>query len=87
MTNNDIDLVEVATDNFRVLMLPFQKLPLREMMPIMDLATVNPESSQLFKMVTDAFINHLPMDKVEEFQDMPMKDAIDVVHTWMSTVE
>lgn len=85
MLNEELDFVEVDAHNFRVLMRPFASMPFKTMMPIIDLSTKTPDSPEVFAMLVKVFTENLPVDKVEEFENCTMQEAVDIVGKWMST--
>lgn len=84
MLNEELDFIEVDIHNFRVLIRPFASLPFKTMMPIIDLSTKTPDSPEVFAMLVKVFTDNLPVDKVQEFENCTMQEAIDIVGEWMN---
>lgn len=84
MLNEELDFIEVDVHNFRVLMRPFSSLPFKVMMPIIDLSTKTPDSPEVFAMLVKVFTENLPVDKVAQFENCTMQEAIDIVAEWMN---
>jgi hypothetical protein len=84
---DELDFIEVDKHGFKVLIRPFNSMPFKRMMPIIDMSIKNPESQELFSMLTEVFMENLPVDKVEEFLEYSMNQAGDIIATWMGTDE
>jgi hypothetical protein len=81
---NEIDLIEVNAHNFRVLIRSFNSMPFKTMMPIIDLSIKNPESPQLFQLLAQVFSENLPIDKIDEFENLNIQEASEVIAEWMN---
>lgn len=82
---DELDFVEVDKHGFKVLIKPFNSMPFKRMMPIIEMSIKNPESQQMFAMLVEVFIENLPVDKVTEFEEFPMMEASDIIAEWMAT--
>lgn len=82
--NDEIDLVEISEHDFRVLVRPFNSMPFKRMMPMIELSIKSPESPELFRLLVEVFTENLPIDKVSEFENLNMKQASDVIASWMN---
>lgn len=87
MTNSEIDLVEINRHDFRVLVRSFKSIPVKRMVPIIDLSIKNPESPQMFTLLAEVFVENLPVDKVDDFWELNMQEASDIIESWMNTEE
>lgn len=85
MTTNAVDFVEVNEHDFRVLIVPFKNLPFKRMMPMIDLSIKSPQSPELFAMLVEVFTEHLPFDKISEFESKNMHEAADIIAAWMAS--
>lgn len=83
--NNELDFVEVNKHGFKVLIVPFNLMPFKRMMPLIEMSIKNPESQEMFSMLVEVFMENLPVDKVEEFEQYPMMEASDIIAEWMAT--
>jgi hypothetical protein len=82
---DEMDFVEIDKHGFKVLIRPFNSMPFKRMMPIIEMSIKNPESQELFAMLTQVFMENLPVDKVEEFEEYSMNQAGDIIAEWMGT--
>lgn len=85
MKTKEVDLVEVNTPNFKVLVMPMNQVPFKKMLPILELTSEKPDSPYAFGMLARLFSEYLSEEKKTEFEDLTMQEATDVVSAWMTT--